>query len=149
VDSTKQSTQNDYDALGRLVFKDPAPAQPVQTAKPEGTTATGSSITSIPNNQSASDSTPPSLESRIKDWQRSLGVTPDGIIGPETIAAAAKNGFDKGVDFVKNNSTLATKVVLSALGLGGTRDPNAPNQKQIDQATALKIARDALEFKWY
>jgi hypothetical protein len=147
VDSAKQATQNSYDALGRLVFKDPAP-EPVQTAKPkptnspfEGTTATANGAP-LANSQATSNSNPPSLESRIKDWQQSLGVTPDGIIGPETIAAAAKNGFDKGVDFVKNNSTLATKVVLSALGLGGTPDPNAPNQKQIDQATALKNIRD-------
>jgi hypothetical protein len=147
VDSGKQAIQNANDALRNLVFKDPTPLQPVQPAQPkptnapfEGTRATTNSTVGqqeplAANQDNQSGSNPLSIDRLIKDFQRSLGVTPDGIIGPETRAAALKKGVDLFndnplVNLVKNNSNFASKFVSSALGLGGTPEPNATNQNQ-------------------
>jgi peptidoglycan hydrolase-like protein with peptidoglycan-binding domain len=66
--------------------------------------------------------------------QRTLGVTPDGIIGPETLKAAAKAGLNWVGNLIKDNPAVATKAVLSALGLGGTPVPNQEPQEPANPA---------------
>jgi hypothetical protein len=126
VDKAKQDIQNAYDRSNDLVFKDPAPErQPVATPTNTPPIDTATKPDSSQVNY---------FEQPIKDLQRTLGVTPDGIIGPETLKAAAKAGLNWVGNLIKDNPAVATKAVLSALGLGGTPVPNQEPQEPANPA---------------
>jgi hypothetical protein len=133
LEKSTQDIQNAYDRLKDLVFQDPSP-EPKPKAAPTNTSPI--------NDAAKPDSSQVNyFEKPIKDWQRTLGVTPDGIIGPETLKAAGKAGWNWLGNLIKDNPAIATKSVLSTLGLGGTPDPNP---KTIDSETAKNIAQDVI-----
>jgi hypothetical protein len=146
VDKAKQDIQDAYDRLDDLVFQDPAP-EPQPKAAPTNTKQSDAPIDDAAKPDSSQVNY---FEKPIKDLQRSLGVTPDGIIGPETLKAAGKAGLSWLGNLIKDNPAVATKAVLSALGLGGTPDPNPQPQEPVNTADkpnpVEKFFQDSYDF---